>query len=80
MKFQSKTLNLEVSKKQMTKFMSAKYQKMFIKSKLNDTENSKTRGANSVDPEEVAHYETTLLDIRCMQSQLPYSAYWDTQK
>ena len=34
------------------------------------TENSKTRGANSVDLDEVAHYEPPHQDLCCLQIQL----------
>ena len=39
-------------------------------SKLYHIENSKTRGANSVDLDEVAHHEPPHQDLRCLQIQL----------
>ena len=41
-----------------------------VKSKLYHIEYSKTRGANSVDPGEVAHYEPLHQDLRCLQIKL----------
>ena len=39
-------------------------------SKIYHIENSKTRVANIVDLDEVAHYEPPLQDLRCLQIQL----------
>ena len=41
-----------------------------IKSKLYHIEKSKTRGQNSVDLDEVAHYEPPYQDLRCLHFQL----------
>ena len=62
-------LNSSTTKKQTTKIFVCKFSKKF-KSKLYHIENSKTRGANSVDLDEVAHYEPPHQDLRCLQIQL----------
>ena len=46
-----------------------KFFKKNVKFKLYHIENSKTR-ANSVDLDEVAHYEPPHQDLRCLQIQL----------
>ena len=67
------TRNSLTTKKQMTKFLSAKFskkKKKIVKSKLYHIENSKTRWANSVHLDEVAHNEPPHQDLRCVQIQL----------
>ena len=49
--------------------MSAKFNKKF-QLKLYHVENSKTRKANIVDPDEPAHYEPSYLDLQCLKIQL----------
>ena len=48
--------------------MSAKFQKMFLTSYI--ILRTLGLGANSVDPDEVAHYEPPHLDLCCLQMQL----------
>ena len=52
----------------MTRFLSANFQKN-VKSKLYRIENLKTRG-QTVDLDEVAHYEPPHQDLYCLQIQL----------
>ena len=59
-------------KKQTTKLSSARFSKN-VKSKLYHIENLNTRGQNSVDLDEVAHYEPPHQDLRCLQIQLVLS-------
>ena len=50
--------------------MSAKIKKKHFQFKLYHVENSKTRKANTVDPDEPAHYEPSHLDLQCLKIQL----------
>ena len=49
--------------------MSAKFKKN-LQLKLYHVENSKTRKANTVDPDEPANYEPSHLDLQCLKIQL----------
>ena len=53
----------------MTKFSSPNLKKK-DNSKVYHIENSKTRGANSIDLDEVAHFEPPHQDLRCLQIHL----------
>ena len=59
------------SKEQMTKFSSSVFKN--VKAKLYHTENSKIRGQNSVDLDEVAHNEPPHQDLHCLPIQLFFS-------
>ena len=62
------SFNSLATKKEMTKFSSANFQKMLSPSYI--IENSKTRGqANSVDLAEVVHDEPPQQNLRCLQIQ-----------
>ena len=52
----------------MTKFTSVKFGEKMLFCQLYHVENSKT-SANSVDPDEVAHYEPPHLNLRSLQIQ-----------
>ena len=61
------------TKKKDNKIFVCRFSKK-IKSKLNFIENSKTRGGNSVDLDEVAHYEPPHQDLQCLQ--ISYFRLW----
>ena len=66
----SQCINSLTTKKQTTKFLSANFQIKKIKSMLYHIESSKTKGANSVDLDEVAQFEPPHQDLCCLQIQL----------
>ena len=60
------------TKKQTTKFSSANFQKMLSPSYI-ILKIQRLERANSVDLDEVAHYEPSHQDLRCLQIQLLWS-------